>query len=64
MALGRPPKIIHVYSSKHRKRSHGAFGKLGKFISIIWSSPHLRDIYFAKYYGRGGGNGGVGKKIN
>jgi len=29
MAEGRPPKVIHVYSRVHSRKSHGAYGKLG-----------------------------------
>eukprot|EP00088_Acartia_fossae_P017294 TRINITY_DN1979_c0_g1_i1.p1 TRINITY_DN1979_c0_g1~~TRINITY_DN1979_c0_g1_i1.p1 ORF type:complete len:200 (-),score=32.17 TRINITY_DN1979_c0_g1_i1:145-744(-) len=28
-AIGRPPKVIHVYAEKHQRRRHGAMGKLG-----------------------------------
>ena len=29
LAEGRPPKVIHVYSKVHYKKSHGSYGKLG-----------------------------------
>jgi len=29
VAIGKPPKVIHVYSNKHRLRRHGEMGKLG-----------------------------------
>lgn len=28
VAIGKPPKIIQVYSDKHKKRRHGEMGKL------------------------------------
>ena len=28
VAIGKPPKVIHVYSNKHRLRRHGEMGKL------------------------------------
>ncbi len=29
MAEGRPPKVIQVYSDKHRRKPHGEYGALG-----------------------------------
>ena len=32
-------------------------------ISVADLGKKLRDIYYAKYYGKGGGNGQLGKKL-
>jgi len=34
MAEGRPPKCIHVYSKKHNRKRHGAYGKLGDRVMV------------------------------
>jgi len=34
MAEGRPPYIIQVYSRKHGRKSHGAYGKLGDRVMV------------------------------
>jgi len=34
MAMGKPPKIIHVYSKRHAGRPHGAYGKLGDIVKV------------------------------
>ena len=34
MALGRPPKVIQVYSARHRRRPHDAYGKLGDRVKV------------------------------
>merc|ERR1712026_78693 len=34
MAMGKPPKVIHVYSKRHGARPHGAYGKLGDIVKV------------------------------
>ena len=34
MSLGRPPKVIHVYSKRHLTRPHGAYGVLGDLVLL------------------------------
>ena len=34
MAMGKPPKVIHVYSKRHAGRPHGAYGKLGDIVKV------------------------------
>lgn len=34
MAMGRPPRIIHVYSKRHATRPHAAYGVLGDIVKV------------------------------
>ena len=32
MSIGRAPKVVQVYSPRHRSRPHGAYGALGMYV--------------------------------
>jgi len=34
MAEGKPPRVIHVYSNKHKKKKNGTIGKLGDRVMV------------------------------
>jgi len=44
MANGLPPKIIHVYSRKHAKKSHGAYAKLGDRVLLAVCGQKKKGI--------------------
>merc|ERR1712117_374451 len=44
MAEGRPPYIINVYSPKHRKKPHGAYGKLGDKVICAVRGEKIKGV--------------------
>ena len=34
MQMGKPPKVVQVYSKRHHSRPHGAYGKLGDIVKV------------------------------
>ena len=44
---------------RHRECGHGIHVRV---VNLADNRRNCRDIYFAKYYGKGGGNGQLGKK--
>ena len=44
VAIGKPPKVIHVYSNKHRLRRHGEMGKLFMIYLALSVIPKMIKI--------------------
>lgn len=44
MAQGKPPRVIQVYSHKHAKEAHGAYGKLGDRVMVAVMGQKKKGI--------------------